>query len=198
VRVGCELIRQAALGLQHAFERGMVHRDIKPSNLMVGVDGTVKILDFGLARMQSELSVDAGPTSTGAFLGSLDYMAPEQADDPRLADIRADIYSLGCTLYHLLSGAPPFHGTTFEVLEAHRSQTATPLHTRRPEVPAELAAVLARMMAKEPGRRLQTPVAVARALMPFLAGPAAEGMPARQGDAMIETDLRIAGEAPVR
>jgi tRNA A-37 threonylcarbamoyl transferase component Bud32 len=113
VRVGCELIRQAALGLQHAFERGMVHRDIKPSNLMVGVDGTVKILDFGLARMQSELSVDAGPTSTGAFLGSVDYMAPEQADDPRLADIRADIYSLGCTLYHLLSGAPPFRGTTF-------------------------------------------------------------------------------------
>jgi S1-C subfamily serine protease len=163
VRVGCELIRQAAVGLQHSFEQGMVHRDIKPSNLIVSNAGTVKILDFGLAKMQSELSVDAGLTSTGAILGSVDYMAPEQLDDPRLADIRADIYALGCTLYHLLSGAPPFQGTTFDVLEAHRSEIATPLHKRRSEVPRELSAVVARMMAKEPGRRFQSPVAVARA-----------------------------------
>jgi hypothetical protein len=189
VRVGCELIRQAALGLQYSFERGMVHRDIKPSNLIVSAQGTVKILDFGLAKMQSELPVDAGLTSTGAFLGSVDYMAPEQLDDPRLADVRADIYSLGCTLYHLLSGAPPFPGTTFEVLEAHRSVEATPLNARRPEVPAELAALVARMMAKQPGRRLQTPVEAARRLTP-LAGSAADRIPAPTGEVVIETEVR--------
>jgi len=189
VRVGCEMIRQAAIGLQFSFEQGMVHRDIKPSNLIVSVAGTVKILDFGLAKMQSELSVDAGLTSTGAFLGSVDYMAPEQLEDPRVADIRADIYSLGCTLYHLLSGAPPFQGTTFEVLEAHKSEQATSLHTRRPEVPSDLGAVVARMMAKEPGRRFQSPIAVARALTPFRGtGQAVERTLAEKAEAAIETE----------
>jgi hypothetical protein len=194
VRVGCELVRQAAVGLQHSFEQGMVHRDIKPSNLIVSNAGTVKILDFGLAKMQSELSVEAGLTSTGAVLGSVDYMAPEQLDDPRTADIRADIYSLGCTLYHLLSGVPPFQGTTFEVLEAHKSEIATPLHKRRPEVPSELATVVARMMAKEPGRRFQSPVAVARALTPFQGNPALERTAAWKGDAVVETEVQISGE----
>jgi tetratricopeptide (TPR) repeat protein len=168
VRMACEIVRQAALGLQYSFERGMVHRDIKPSNLMVNPDGAVKILDFGLAKMQSELCTDPGLTSTGAFLGSVDYMAPEQADDPRRADIRADIYSLGCTFYHLLSGAPPFKGTTFEVLEAHRRRKPPPLNQRRPEVPAELAALVSTMMAKQPAGRFQTPGQVAEALAPFL------------------------------
>ena len=168
VRVACRLIHQAALGLHYSFERGMVHRDIKPSNLMLGVDGTVKILDFGLARMQSELSVNAGLTSTGAILGSVDYMATEQADDPRLADIRADIYSLGCTFYHLLSGAPPFHGMTFEIFGAHQNIEAAPLDERRPDVPAALAVLVAKMMAKEPAQRFQTPGEVAQAFLPFL------------------------------
>jgi serine/threonine protein kinase len=198
VRVGCELIRQAAIGLQYSFEQGMVHRDVKPSNLMVNVSGTVKILDFGLAKMQSELSVDAGLTSTGAFLGSVDYMAPEQIEDPRVADIRADIYSLGCTLYHLLSGAHPFHGTIHEVFEAHKCKQATPLHNRRPEVSPELSAVVARMMAKEPGRRFQSPVAVARALSPFRGtDPAIERTVAEKTGAAIETEVEISGEIPV-
>jgi hypothetical protein len=197
IRIGCELIRQAALGLQHSFEQGMVHRDIKPSNLIVSNAGTVKILDFGLAKMQSELAVDAGLTSTGALLGSVDYMAPEQLDDPRLADIRADIYSLGCTLYHLLSGVPPFQGSTLDVLEAHRSQQATPLHTRRPEVRSELAAVVARMIAKEPGRRFQSPVAVARALTPFLWGAALERTTAWNDNAASETEVPITGDIQV-
>jgi len=175
----------------------MVHRDIKPANLIVSNAGTVKILDFGLAGMQSELSVDAGLTSTGALLGSVDYMAPEQLDDPRLADIRADIYSLGCTLYHLLSGVPPFQGTTFDVLEAHRSQQATPLQTRRPEVPSKLAAVVARMMAKEPGRRFQSPVAVVRALTPFQGGPALDRTAAWKDDAAIQTEAQITGDIRV-
>jgi serine/threonine protein kinase len=193
VRIGCELIRQAAIGLQFSFEQGMVHRDIKPSNLIVSLGGTVKILDFGLAKMQSELSVNAGLTSTGAFLGSVDYMAPEQDEDPRVADIRADIYSLGCTLYHLLSGAPPFQGTTFEVLEGHRSLKPKPLNAVRAEVPSELAALAARMMAKKPGRRFQTPVEVARRLRPF-AGSAAARIPAPTREAVIETEVRAAGE----
>ncbi|HKI19525.1 MAG TPA: hypothetical protein VKA15_16690, partial [Isosphaeraceae bacterium] len=102
---------------------------------------------------------------------------------------RADIYSLGCTLYHLLSGAPPFQGTTFEVLEAHKSEQATSLHTRRPEVPSDLGAVVARMMAKEPGRRFQSPIAVARALTPFRGtGQAVERTLAEKAEAAIETE----------
>jgi serine/threonine protein kinase len=193
VRVGCELIRRAALGLQYSFEQGMVHRDIKPSNLMVGADGTVKILDFGLAKMQSEMSEDACRTSTGAFLGSVDYIAPEQLDDPRLADIRADIYSLGCTLYHLLSGSPPFHGTALEVLEAHRSLEPTPLTGMRPELSSELAVLVGRMMAKNPGRRFQTPAEVARRLVPF-AGPAVERAVARTRQTVIASEVRAADE----
>jgi eukaryotic-like serine/threonine-protein kinase len=146
----------------------MVHRDIKPSNLMVTADGRVKILDFGLAKMNSELGTDPGLTSTGAFLGTVDYMAPEQADDPRLADIRAHVYSLGCTFYFLLSGAAPFQGTTLEVLGAHHLAEAPPLRERRAEVPAELGAVVTGMMAKDPAHRPQTPGEVALALVPYL------------------------------
>jgi serine/threonine protein kinase len=192
IRIGCELIRQAGVGLQHSFERGMVHRDIKPSNLIVSNAGTVKILDFGLAKMQSELSVGAGLTSTGALLGSVDYIAPEQLDDPRLADLRADIYSLGCTLYHLLSGVPPFQGTALEVLEAHRSLEPRPLTEVRPELPSELAVLVAWMMAKKPGRRFQTPAEVARRLMPF-ASAAADRIPAPTGGMLIETEVGAAG-----
>jgi hypothetical protein len=166
--VACELIRQAAIGLQYSFEQGMVHRDIKPSNLMVTGGGKVKILDFGLAKMHSELFTDAGQTSTGAFLGSVEYMSPEQAEDPRLADIRSDIYSLGCTFYYLLSGGPPFHGSTIEVLEAHHSREAPFLSKVRPEISDGLSALVARMTKKAPVRRFQTPGVVAQALTSFL------------------------------
>src|SRR5262249_10110975 len=103
----CHFVRQAALGLQHAHEHGMVHRDIKPSNLMLSREGNralIKILDFGLAKVQSEGSVDGGLTHEGQMIGSPDYIAPEQISNAREADIRADVYSLGCTLYYLLSG----------------------------------------------------------------------------------------------
>ena len=102
------------------------------------------------------------------MLGTPDFIAPEQIVDARKADIRADIYSLGCTLYYLLTGGPPFQGTSlYDILQAHHSMDALPLNLARPEVPVELAALVAKMMAKEPERRFQTPAEVAQALTPF-------------------------------
>ncbi|HEX7449095.1 MAG TPA: family 16 glycoside hydrolase [Pirellulales bacterium] len=164
-------IHQVAHGLQHAFEKGMVHRDIKPNNLMLAIEGkkhTVKILDFGLAKATSEKGADAGLTKSGQMLGTPDYVAPEQTLDAQNADIRADIYSLGCTLYFLLSGGPPFQeNSLYAILEAHHKREPKPLNLVRAEVPAELAAVVAKMMAKDPARRYQTPIEVAKALVPF-------------------------------
>ncbi len=169
----------------------MVHRDIKPSNLIVAREGkraVVKILDFGLAKATLEGPVDGGLTHEGQMLGTPDYIAPEQISDARRADIRADIYSLGCTLYYLLSGRPPFQGTSlYDILQAHHSMDATPLNLARPEVPVELAALVGKMMAKEPERRFQEPKEVAQALKPFFqeggaraVGPKAElSQPAR-------------------
>ena len=167
----CYFIYQAALGLQHAHERGMVHRDIKPANLIFateGKKGVVKVLDFGLAKVTSEGQADSGLTREGQMLGTPDYIAPEQIRDAQSADIRADIYSLGCTFYYLLTGGPPFRGEhLWDLYQAHFSMDAGPLNLVRPEVPVELAAVVAKMMAKEPGRRFQTPGEVAQALTPF-------------------------------
>jgi len=171
VAQACIFVHQAALGLQHAHERGMVHRDIKPSNLMLAREGdkpVIKVLDFGLAKFTSEGLAESGLTHEGQMLGTPDYIAPEQIRDARSADIRADIYSLGCTLYHLLSGRPPFHGDSlWDLYQAHFSMDASPLNLLRPEVPVELAALVAKMMAKEPERRFQTPGEVAKALVPF-------------------------------
>jgi serine/threonine protein kinase len=167
----CNYIHQAALGLQHAHEHGMVHRDIKPSNLMLSRQGNralIKVLDFGLAKVKSEGTTDQALTHDGQMLGTPDFIAPEQIVNARAADIRADIYSLGCTFYYLLTGGPPFHaGSLYEVLQAHHSMEAMPLNLARPEVPIELAALVSRMMAKEPERRFQEPRQVAQALLPF-------------------------------
>ena len=153
----CYFIHHAALGLQHAHERGMVHRDIKPANLIVASEGKkpiVKVLDFGLAKVTSEGQADGGLTREGQMLGTPEYIAPEQIRDAQSADIRADIYSLGCTLYYLLTGGPPFRGEhLWDLYQAHFSMEAQPLNLVRPEVPVELAALVAKMMAKEPGRR---------------------------------------------
>ncbi len=159
----CDAVRQVASGLEHAFKRGMVHRDIKPQNLMRTPDGVIKILDFGVARVKSEEGPDGGSTGPDAMLGTVDYMAPEQIDDPRLADIRADIYSMGCTLYALLSGRPPFAGRTVtQKFAAHGQDSPAPLAV----VPAGLNLILVRMMAKKPADRYQTPIEVVLALAP--------------------------------
>jgi serine/threonine protein kinase len=163
---------QAARGLQHAHEKGMIHRDIKPSNLMlqkVGKKHTIKILDFGLAKASIEGEARSDLTGLGRMLGTPDFIAPEQTRDAANADIRADLYSLGCTLYFLLAGQPPFKGRgMYEVLEAHQFHTPRPLTLIRPEVPAELAAIVAKLMAKDPAQRYQTPAEVLTALAPFI------------------------------
>ncbi len=172
VRQACDYIRQAALGLQHAHELGMVHRDIKPSNVLVTQTqgresvGLVKILDLGLARLRKEGSNEL--TQPGAVMGSADYIAPEQANDAHRADIRADIYGLGCTLYFLLAGEPPFpHGTAMEKLFAHLQGEPEPIEQRRADVPPGLVPVLRRMMAKQPEARYQAPLEVVQVLEPF-------------------------------
>ena len=162
----CNFASQAAQGMQHAHERGMVHRDIKPGNLMLthqGKRALVKVLDFGLSKATREAPVDGGLTNPGQALGTPDYMAPEQIRDAQKADIRADIYSLGCTLYYLLSGGPPFRAENlWDLYQAHHSMDAKLLNFVRPDVPGELAALVAKMMAKDPERRFQTPTEVAQ------------------------------------
>jgi serine/threonine protein kinase len=164
----CHYVQQAALGLQHAFEKQMVHRDIKPQNLILAREGKrhiVKVLDFGLAKVTRAQNDATGLTNSGVMLGTPDYISPEQTLDAANADIRSDIYSLGCTFYYLLTGAPPFRGRSlYEVLQAHQSREAEPLHLVRPEVPEELAAVVGKMMAKDPAQRYQTPMALMQAL----------------------------------
>lgn len=150
---------QVAAGLNHAADRGVVHRDIKPSNVIVTPDGRAKIVDMGLARHLEGGSVNGGVTQSGVTLGTFDYISPEQALDPRRADVRSDIYSLGCTFYHALTGRPPVpEGTAAKKLHAH--QHVAPLDPRElnPLVPDDLAVVLSRMMAKDPARRYPTPV----------------------------------------
>ncbi len=181
----CYFVQQAALGLQHAHEEGMVHRDIKPANLMLSRHKNrpvIKVLDFGLSKAVSEqngseltvgipsLPMDFGEhlTGTGAMLGTPDFIAPEQIVDSQRADIRADIYSLGCTLYYLLSGHPPYPDRNLQdLLRAHCSLDPRPLVAVRAEVPAELSMLVARMMAREPAGRFQEPAEIAEALTPF-------------------------------
>jgi serine/threonine protein kinase len=203
----CYFINQAALGLQHAHERGMVHRDIKPANLILARDGKkaiVKVLDFGLAKVTSEGQTDSGLTREGQMLGTPDYIAPEQIRNAQLADIRADIYSLGCTFYYLLTGGPPFRGDhLWDVYQAHFSMDAGPLNLVRPEIPVELAAVVAKMMAKEPDRRFQTPGEVARALTPYFKSVASQTPGSRAEVLRVETQVApthssSAGTAPTR
>jgi serine/threonine protein kinase len=189
------LIHQALLGLQHIHEKGMVHRDIKPANLMLAyppgtpfpaadtLKATVKILDMGLARtLSDELLADPERmeqvhlTSEGIVLGTPDYMAPEQARDARHADIRADIYSLGCVLYHLLDGRPPFPDTNIiSQMIRHATETPKPLKEVNPAVPDGLQQIVNWMIAKDPAQRYPTPERAAQAMQMFLASGAEPG-----------------------
>ncbi len=169
----CELVRRTALALQCAHEHGLVHRDVKPSNIMLSRAGEVKLLDLGLARFYAE-SAGEETTGTGIAMGTADYMAPEQASDSRTVDIRADLYSLGCTLYKLLSGRAPFSGAeyrgTLDKLNAHVHQPAPFIRDLVPDVPEKLAAILDRLLAKDPNDRFSVPSDVAEAIAPLCNG----------------------------
>ncbi|WP_435021169.1 protein kinase domain-containing protein [Tundrisphaera sp. TA3] len=172
----CDAARQAALGLQHIHERGLVHRDINPSNLLMADDGVVKVADLGLARASD--GVGPGGMLDDRIVGTPDFLAPEASEDPAGADIRADIYSLGCTLYFLLAGAPPYPGgTALGKVGKHRDALPIPLDALRSDLPPALVAVIRRMMARWPGDRFAAPEEVARALGPFSGGPTAPELP---------------------
>lgn len=211
IKQACEYIRQCALGLQHAYEIGMVHRDIKPSNILVSQKfqiatsssmrlsrpqlvtvrdrerqmvtngsstalakswGMVKILDMGLARLTDGFEDEARPqqeytplTRAGALLGTPDFIAPEQARDARSVDIRADLYSLGCTLYYILTGKPPFPGgTDVQKLIRHQTEKPFPISELRPGIPDDVVRVLGRLLEKRPEDRYPSPQALADAL----------------------------------
>jgi hypothetical protein len=162
----CALVRQAAAGLDYAHRHGIVHRDIKPANLIRTPDGTLKILDLGLAHLAGHPSPPgaAGPDD-GCLVGTVDYMAPEQARDAPRADARSDLYSLGCTFYYLLTGHPPFPaGTVAEKLRAHARATPPDVRQPRPDVPPAVAAVLRKLLAKQPADRYPCARAVGEAL----------------------------------
>lgn len=164
-----DYIAQAARGLQHAHEMGLVHRDIKPANCLLDRNGTVKILDMGLARLigdEASLTLENNEN----VLGTADYLAPEQALNSHKADQRADIYSLGCTLYFLLTGHPPFpEGTISERLLKHQVEQAPPIFNDRPDAPPTLVNICNRMMAKDPDARYQTAGEVDEHLTEWLA-----------------------------
>ncbi|MEM9701791.1 MAG: serine/threonine-protein kinase [Planctomycetota bacterium] len=148
--------RQVAEALHHCATSGVVHRDVKPSNVIVTPDGIVKLVDLGLARKEAADSV-GDLTVAGTTLGTFDYIAPEQAKDPRVADVRSDIYSLGCTLFHMLAGRPPYpEGTVLQKLLDHQNPQTPDLSSFNPKIPPQLASLCRRMMASDPSQRPQT------------------------------------------
>jgi len=184
----CELIRQAAAGLQYAHEHGLIHRDIKPSNLILSRTGQLKILDLGLALLKGDQPAAEEPigehhvtgraakdlTAARQVMGTASYMAPEQVSDSHRVDGRADIYSLGCTLYQLLAGRPPLAGaerlTSSDQVMTRRTKPIEPIGKLRPEVPPELAAAVQRMLAENPADRFASPAEVARVVARFTMG----------------------------
>lgn len=177
IGLACEIIFQAANGLQYAHEKGMVHRDIKPANLLLQQEPgrntiQVKILDFGLARLQM---ADNGPCKTiiareNTVMGTPDFVSPEQSKSLHDVDIRSDLYSLGCTFYFLLTGQVPFQGgNTVDKLIRHNSEEPAPIEQVRPDVPEHVADILRKLLAKKPQDRFQTPDELMDVLAPHAA-----------------------------
>ena len=151
--------------LVHAWQRDVVHRDIKPSNILLTPEGQAKLVDMGLARFEHADVAGQDLTATGVTLGTFDYMAPEQARDARHADIRSDIYSLGCTFFFILTGQPPFpEGGALQKLLKHQNDPPPSLHDWRPDVPESVVEILDSMLAKQPEDRFQTPAELLAAL----------------------------------
>ena len=156
---------QIAMALNHTFAEGVVHRDIKPSNVIITPEGRARVVDLGLARRDGEDSI-ADLTVAGSTLGTFDYISPEQAQDPRKVDIRSDVYSLGCTMFHMLTGQPPYpEGTALQKLLDHKGKDApSPIQVNK-KVPRDLSAVVHRMMASDPAERHSTPAGLVEDLL---------------------------------
>jgi tRNA A-37 threonylcarbamoyl transferase component Bud32 len=193
-----DYILQAARGLEHAHERGVVHRDIKPSNLLLDSQGTVKILDMGLVRLIDPAKADddstgsGNLTQTGEILGSFDYMAPEQAIDTKRVDHRADVYGLGCTLYYLLCGRAPYRGeTSMQKLLAHREMSIPSLRALQPDIPLALDAVFHRMLAKKPDDRYSSMLELIRDLEACKPTLATKTTAQENADAALERSYKL-------
>lgn len=210
----CELVRQTALALQCAYAHGLVHRDVKPSNIMLARSGDVKLLDLGLAKFHAEddkgipfASGNEEMTIAGQVIGTIDYMAPEQTSDSRAVDIRADLYSLGCTLYKLLSGRAPFEGVgrdaVWKKLNAHLHEPVPPIRQFAANLPKKLIAILDRLLAKNPDDRFSTPAETAEVLASFCAGADLQAL-LRRADAATSSSRPLGanqdqgGDSPVR
>lgn len=168
-RAAADYTRQAADGLAHAHQAGLVHRDVKPANLLIDNKQVVKVLDMGLARTSDDIDASLTKDHDERMLGTVDYLAPEQALDSHLVDPRADVYSLGCTLYFALTGRPPFpEGTLAQRVLKHQTQQPEPIAAKRPDVPPALEAICRRMMAKSPAARYQTATEVSAALVDWV------------------------------
>lgn len=218
IEQACDYARQVAQGLQHAHQLGLVHRDIKPANLFLinapppsattparrgGPDPLVKVLDWGLARLRPDADAPTDRSSVdrdaekGMLIGTADYIAPEQARDPCLVDIRADIYSLGCTLYFLLTAQPPFPGSSLmQKLLQHQEAERPQVRELRPDVPEDLAQLIQRMMAIRPEERYQIPLLVVAPLRRYVSGsgmirlPSTPGVPPAKPATAINLNMR--------
>jgi serine/threonine protein kinase len=211
IGLACEIIFQAANGLQHAHEKGVVHRDIKPANLLLQREPAaktiqVKILDFGLARLRRRRKNAVSPS----LMGTPDYLSPEQAHDVNEADVRSDLYSLGCTFYFLLTGQVPFpSGNIIHKLNRHDREQATPVEILRPGVPTNIANVVRKLMAKNAIDRFQTPDELMDALAPH-ANPTITSWPIERSateracekptvlqDAQLDTEPHVTDSTPI-
>ncbi|MEX2111766.1 MAG: protein kinase [Pirellulales bacterium] len=181
---------QITQALDHASQRDVIHRDIKPSNVLITPDGKAKLVDMGLARLNQVAHADNDLTASGVTLGTFDYISPEQARDPRSADVRSDMYSLGCSVFYMLTGQPPFpDGTVLQKLLQHQGDTPPDPRTIRPELPVEITWLLARMLAKNPAQRFQLPSELADELaklsqklgLPLIAPPTGRSVPRNDG-----------------
>jgi serine/threonine protein kinase len=205
-------IRQTAVGLEYAHSQGVIHRDVKPSNLLIDAQGTIRILDLGLARLLPVDETDVTDpaaiirlTQQGQILGTPHYMSPEQARDARAADARSDVYALGCTWHFLLTGKPPYGGeTVVEKLMAHRNEPIPSLRAKRPDVPESLDLAFQVFLAKRPAERYQSMSEVIAALddclllwdadldAPLAAGPSADASTADGSQFIFAHDFEAA------
>jgi len=198
------LFAEAAAGIEHAHQQGLIHRDLKPSNIMVTPNGHAKVLDLGMAIVQGEVAGDDKTIigGVGYILGTMDYIAPEQAEDSTKVDARSDLYALGCTMYFALTGRPPFPGgTSLDKILCHRESFPDAITELNPTIPSEFAQIVERLMAKRPDRRFASAAALREALLPWAAGeperPLDVEVAPDEADAVHQVEAEHAREATV-